>query len=121
MANKVLPIDKTAVVSLNLDVVDGVRKQKILAESFPVRLLQTLPFNYTDVVVTPSAGCTLSAINALVVIYSFSPVLLDITKGAEVLHGVECSGLFALSGKIDSIVIKAPAGADPTSVSCAYA
>jgi hypothetical protein len=118
---KVLPTAKTANFSFSLQITDLIRRQKYMAESFACRLPDTSPFIFGDFEVSDTQFLTIPAVTTLVVIYSFDQLLLDITKGTEIIHGIACSGLFSMSGALGPIVVKGTVVGVPARLSYAYA
>ena len=121
MGTKSLPLDKTAVIEFKLSVVDTVRRSRYLAETLAAKLPRDTPFQSGDYSVTNAQFLTLTGITTMVIIYSFDPITLDITKGAQTITGIPCSGLFILTGAITQIVVKSPTVGVESRVAYAHA
>jgi len=121
MATTQLPTSKTALFEFTLKVTDLVRRQRYMSEAFSCRLPDTSAWVSGDAVVTDTQVLTISNVTTLVVIYSFLPLLLDITNGTQVLTGVPCAGLFSFSGALTQISVRSPVVGQEVRFTYAYA
>ena len=105
MADKSLPLQRTALIELTFSVIDSIRRARYLNEKTAIKLPSAGHFSSGEIVVTDTEKQTFSGITQFVLVYAYQEFKYDITIGGETIHGATCSGTLCLTSAIDSITV----------------
>ena len=105
MVSKVQQLDKTVVTDFTVQVVDLYLRQKYMKAAVSAKIPQNTNFVQADAMVTDTLPVIISNINTVVVINSWSPIVLDLANSSGVIRGIPCAGLFVMYGQFSSVTI----------------
>jgi hypothetical protein len=120
MVAKIQQTDKTVVTEFMIQVADIFTRQRHAKGSISVKVPQTSNFVQADANVSLTQQVVIMDITCMVMINSWSPILLDLTNPSGVITSVPCSGLFINYGQFTAIRIRG-LSATPTRLTYVYA
>lgn len=107
---KKLPFNRTVVTELVVSVADSVSRHKHIKAAYSVALMPNTSFKVGNAALSHGFVEELHPVHQLVIITSFETFYVDLIRETEVIHNVECRGLFLVYGSFSKIVIKSDPG-----------
>ncbi len=111
MPNKALPTDKSVLTEFQVVVADIYTRSNKLKGAMSVKVPESGSYTSSDFTVAHDRPTTLTSIERCIIVNSFQPFVIDITRSGQTTTGIPCQGLFVLYGALDSVKVY---GVSPT-------